>query len=366
MSAFKRTCIAFYILLGISSVCYFLMRLSRDFADFFGATVGAASRRVFTWISDFVPFSMAEALVLLIPVFVVIVAVWIVKRVRRYGGAGCRRVIAALLAVFSFFVTSFVFNGASGYFGTPMDERLGLEGELTREELVMASEYLASSVRENSKSVRLTYEDGATALPYSLGETARLIVDGYDSYLERTGLSTPQSFVSVPKILVTSPLVTYTHISGIYCDYTGEININVNYPDFVTVSTVAHEMAHQRGVSPENEANFIAYAVLSESVDPYLRYAGALDAWNTVSSYLRRADGEKYKELYKTLGDTATGELYAYSKFFDKYRESRAAEVASSVNDAYLKSQGTSGTVSYDESTYLIVKYILKYQTEMN
>ena len=365
MSVFKRVCIAFYALFGVSAVCYAVMRLSRGFADFFGTYVGAASRRIFSWLSDVIPFSIAEAVVLLVPVFAVLAVVWIVKRVKRYGAAGCRRVIAALLAVLSFFVSSFVFNGASGYFGTPMAQRLGLEGELTAEELYLASEYLAKEISEQSRRGAFSTDDtGATVTPYSLGDTAGIITRGYSDFRGRFGF--PQAFSSVPKILVSSPVVTYTHISGIYCDYTGEININVNYPDYVVVSTVAHEMAHQRGVSPENEANFMAYAVLSETDDPYLCYAGALDAWNTVSGYLRRADPDGYKELYKSLGDTAQNELYAYSKFFDKYRDSEAANVANSVNDAYLKSQGTSGTVSYDESTYLIVKYILKYQSEMN
>ena len=360
----KRICIAFYVLFGVSAVCYVLMRLSTGFSDFFGRTVGAASRRVFTWISDLVPFSIAEAVVFLIPVFIVLVVVWSVKRIRRHGALGCRRVIAFLLAVFCFFASSFVVNGAAGYFGTTIEEKLGLEGKLTAEELYRASEYLVENIKKESSGGNFVIkEDGATVMPYSLGATSRLISDCYDTFRENFGF--PQSFVSVPKILVSSPIVTYTHISGLYCDYTGEININVNYPDYVVVSTVAHEMAHQRGVAPENEANFMAYAVLSESSDPFLRYAGALDAWCTVSGYLYKADPDLYKELYGKLGDVAKSELSAYSAFFDKYRKNKAAEVANAVNDTYLKSQGTSGTVSYDESTYLIVKYILKYQYEM-
>ena len=203
-----------------------------------------------------------------------------------------------------------------------------------------------------------TYDTGATVNVFSVGDTAVLIARSYESFSEEYGF--PVTFTSFPKILMTSPLVTYTHISGIYCDYTGEININTNYPDYVVVSTVAHEMAHQRGISPEDEANFMSYAVLSESEVPYFRYAGALDAYTTVSNYLYKADKDLYKDVSGLLCDTAKRDLTAYSEFFDKYRENTAAKVTNAVNNTYLKSQGTSGTVSYNESTYLIVRYIQK------
>ena len=57
--------------------------------------------------------------------------------------------------------------------------------------------------------------------------------------------------------------MTYTHISGIYTFYTGESNININYPDFVVASSATHEMAHQRGVARENEANFVSFVVVT-------------------------------------------------------------------------------------------------------
>jgi len=354
----KKLCIALYIAAGASALLYGAMRLSSVFAEFFNNTVSAVSRRTFAFIADLFPFSIAEAAVLLSPLFLALVIVWCVRRVKRHGILGLRRVIASLLAVLCFFVTSFVLNGAAGYFGKPMAERLALDGEnITKADLISCMEHLAEEIN-GAVSSGTFYIDGtgATVNPYSLGETAHMIEDSYCAFRAVHGF--PQSFRSNPKILVTSPYLTYTHMSGIYCDYTGEININTNYPDFVVVSTVAHELSHQRGVAPEDEANFMAYAVLRESPFAYLRYAGALDAFTTVSSYLYKADYDSYRDVRGKLCDTAKDDLAAYSEFFDRYRDSAAAKVTESVNNAYLKSQGTSGTVSYDEATYLIVKYL--------
>ncbi len=353
----KIACIALYIAAGVSGLLYLAMRLSEGFSEFFNNTVGAASRWVFSSFSDLVPFSIVEAVVFLMPIIVVLVVVWLVKRIRRYGARGAKRVIATLFAVLCFFLMSFVFNGAAGYFCRSMADKLGFdEREITTDELIFCTENLVYEINEAAMSDEfIVDETGGTRNPYSIGDIARKVDILYDSFRDKYGF--PQSFPTNPKLLASSALVTYTHISGLYCDYTGEININTNYPDFVVVSTVAHEMAHQRGVSPENEANFIAYAVLRESPDAYLRYSGALDAYMNVSSYLYKADKDSYFSLRARLCDTAKNDLAAFSAFFDKYRASDAAKVSSKINNTYLISQGTSGTISYDEATILIVKY---------
>ena len=61
-----------------------------------------------------------------------------------------------------------------------------------------------------------------------------------------------------------------------------ESNINTNYPDFIVASSAAHEMAHQRGVARENEANFTSFVVLSSSDDTFLKYSAYLDGYDTV------------------------------------------------------------------------------------
>ncbi|MBQ7671113.1 MAG: DUF3810 domain-containing protein [Clostridia bacterium] len=343
---------------------YVLMRLWSPYAEFINTTVGAASRRVITFISDIFPFSLAEAVVFALPFLFVLAVVLLIRKMKKQNGAkSIRRITALFLGVICFLVGAFVFNGSPGYFGERIYEKLELNTEkLTEEELYAACVYLEYRMELALRDGNIVQDEtGATVMPYSVGETAYKLSELYNSFREAYGF--PQSFRSNPKILVSSPLVTYTHVSGLYCDYTGEININVNYPDYVITSTIAHEMAHQRGVAPEDEANFMAYATLTRSNDPYLVYAGCLDAFNTVAPYLRSADADLYKSVVSGLPDVAKEDLVAYAEFFNQYRDNKAAEITGNINDSYLKSQGTSGTVSYDEATYLIVRYILQYQS---
>jgi hypothetical protein len=151
--------------------------------------------------------------------------------------------------------------------------------------------------------------------------------------------------------------MTYTHISGVYTFITGETNLNINYPDYVVAYSGAHELAHQRGIAREDEANFVAYLACASSDDDYLRYSGYLSLYRYVASALSAADRELYIETASGLDSRVTAEMAAYSAFFDKYRENTVADVSDKMNDTYLTAQGTAGSRSYGMVVDLAVAY---------
>ena len=76
-----------------------------------------------------------------------------------------------------------------------------------------------------------------------------------------------------------------------------------------------------------------------------------------VMSALGGADIERYIEARYSLPRSVSGELTAYSKFYDKYRDSAASEVSETVNDTFLKLHGTEGVKSYGMVVDLAVAY---------
>ncbi len=67
---------------------------------------------------------------------------------------------------------------------------------------------------------------------------------GYDNILDiLPGVS---GSYSKPKYIISSNLMCYTGITGIYFPFTGEANVNIAIPDLYIPCTVEHEMAHQR------------------------------------------------------------------------------------------------------------------------
>jgi hypothetical protein len=172
--------------------------------------------------------------------------------------------------------------------------------------------------------------------------------DGIDKLYSRT------------KPVILSPYWTYTHISGLYTFFTGEANVNTNYPDFIVASSAAHEMAHQRGVVSEDEANFVAFLVCTSSDDAFLRYAGYIDVYQSVASALASASTELYYKLSDKVPAKISREFNAYAEFFDKYRDNIAADVAGSVNNSYIENHNQpAGVKSYGMVVDLVVSYML-------
>jgi hypothetical protein len=116
-------------------------------------------------------------------------------------------------------------------------------------------------------------------------------------------------------------------------------------------------MSHQRGIAREDEANFMAFLVTVASDDPYIRYSGYLNAYEYVANALWRADRELYYKAVARLNTEVKDEMAAYSAFYDQYRDSTVSQVSNTINDSYLQSQGTPGTVSYGMVVDLTVAY---------
>ena len=196
-------------------------------------------------------------------------------------------------------------------------------------------------------------------MPYSYEELNRKLMLAYDSYTEKQEF--PDHFHSRVKPIMLSKPMTYTHITGVYTFFTGEANVNVNFPDYCIPFTAAHELAHQRGVAREDEANMIAFLVCMESDDPYIRYSALLNVYEYVASALYSANKEFYRTVYGTLTPEVIREELAYSEFFEEYRENVAANVSEATNNAYLQSQGAQeGTRSYNMVVDLTVAYYKK------
>ena len=343
-----------FCICAMSAVLYVSFIYSPDFADFFNESISQSMRFIFAKLTYIFPFSVAEAFVFTSPVIVFLV----IRGIFRYMDNhkyGFTRALVSLLAVASILFSLFTLNFASGYRGAPLDEKMGIETpEISVEELETTAEYVVENLNSLADGVTFT-ESGSSVRGYSHNDTVELAYKSYEKLSDEYYFI--GNFKAPVKRLAVSSLMTYTHISGIYTFMTGEANLNTNYPEFVNVYTIAHEMAHQRGIARENEANFVAYLVCINSDDVYMQYSGYLNMFEYLVSALSGVSKDSARELYKDLDRRIYDELVSYSKFFEKYQNSTASEVVGTVNDSYLQSQGTPGTKSYGMVVDLAVAY---------
>ncbi len=328
------------------------------FAEFYSRTVSGFIRFVMSFITGFIPVSIAEITVILIfPGIIAFIAFVIASAVKR------KKYVKTSLCVFFtvVFVALSLFINCFGvcYMRLPLEQNLGLDRKpLSREELYLTTEFIKNELEKNLDAVEFA-DSGMSKNPHEWNELSRLIDNGFDKLADEYGFVS--KIVARPKKIFLSPIMTYTHISGVYFPFTGEANVNTNYPNYVVCYTVAHEKAHQRGVASEDEANFAAFLACLNSGNDYLIYCALLSMYD----YFLDAEYEHDKEMYYYfLNNTeprVLGEMRAYSEFFDKYRNSAASKVAGSVNDTYIKTMGDSeGVKSYGNVIELFAAYIQK------
>ena len=190
-------------------------------------------------------------------------------------------------------------------------------------------------------------------MPYSFSELNEKLLLAYEGAAEKHPFI--KTFSSKTKEVMSGEYMSYMRTLGVYTYFTGEANVNTTPPDYDTPFTVAHEMAHQRGIAREDEANFVAFLVCIESEDPYIRYSGYLNAFEYVSGALYDSDPDEYMKIPYPIG--AYYDRLAYREYYLKYSDAAVGEISNAVNDVYLKAQGTEGRVSYDMVTVLMVRY---------
>ncbi len=351
----------FYVILSLTVVCAFVelaCAKSSAVADWVNYNVSSVLRFVLAKLSGIVPFSIAETLIISIPVLLLVVIIYItvlaVKCAKDKMKALFFKLLSALLTMYVLFTLTL----GIGYDATGVEGIIDVEKkDVTATELYETAKILATKASECSKNVSYG-SNGASVMPYSLSELNDKLNDAYKSVAQTYGGI--RHFYSRVKPVALSKAMSYTHITGVYTFFTGEANLNIAFPDYSTAYTQAHEMSHQRGFAKEDECNFMAFIVCTASDDEYIQYCGYVNLLEYVISALYNADKRLYQELWWYINDDVTGEYLAYNSFYSDYQESTVSKVSTSINDGYLKIQGEEdGAKSYGRVVDLAVAYLL-------
>ena len=117
-----------YIIAAACLPLNIIFLLSESFSDFFNRYISSVVRGFFAYLTSWIPFSLAEFLIILIPVIVFALTCVIIKK---YGETTAE-ILSALLCVFSILASifsTFTLGFSSAYRGTTLDKKLGITAE---------------------------------------------------------------------------------------------------------------------------------------------------------------------------------------------------------------------------------------------
>ena len=161
-----------------------------------------------------------------------------------------------------------------------------------------------------------------------------------------------------PKAVYFSRIMSCMDFTGVYCPFTGESNVNVDSPACLLPSTIAHELAHQRGIASEQECNFLAILSSTTCGDSAYEYSGWLLGYIYLGNALYGKDQILWEPIYASLPETVRSDLDDNNAYWRQFADTAVKEVSNQVYDRFLKSYGEEdGMRSYGMVVDLLVAY---------
>lgn len=160
-------------------------------------------------------------------------------------------------------------------------------------------------------------------------------------------------FIGNVKGMYSSALFTELQITGLAFAPFGEANINTLNTKIGLPLTIAHELAHTRGVMREDDASQLAFYVCLNSEAPYLRYSAYAATFYQLEAmvsetYITAAERENLVPLDPTF-NLSRGYVNSYWAEHDLL-----GDIGDQINDLYIKSSGIEeGTDSYQGGTQI-------------
>ena len=280
----------------------------------------------------------------------------VIAVVKARGRRGRRAYGAVLLAadvcltVYALFCLMWGVN----YWTDSFQDRSGITAQpVAAEDLEAVTAYFAQQLADTADSVPRD-ENGVYAVPKEqiLAES-RLVYGGVTEQFpfldfRDTGV----------KAVRCSRFMSIMGFTGVYFACIGESNVNVDSPACLLPSTVAHELAHQRGIAWEQECNFLGVLASVTSGMPDYVYSGWLLGFIHLGNALYETDPEAYWAIRNALPETVSADLRDNNAYWDQFRDNMVEKVSDTVYDAALKSYGdANGMKSYSMVVELLVAY---------
>ena len=317
--------------------------------------VMAPFERILGRLWSVVPLSAAE---LLTALFLIWCVVWLVRAVvlviRQKAPLPFLRRLLALASAWLWLWAGLCWLWNAAYYVPTFAQREGLDtAPYSVEELAAVTEYFARQAAALAPRVPRDGEGHFAA------ELSDCFDRGPDIYRNIAGEFPSLEVVPVKaKTLLFSRLQSILGFTGVYFPFTGEANVNVDAPACLVPATIGHEMAHQRMVASELEANFVGIAACTSCDDVVFQYSGYLLGLIQLCNALYPVDDAAWYAIAEEYFNRELAADWRDNNDYWAALESPVEDKAQDIYDGFLKNNDQElGIQSYGACVDLLVSY---------
>ena len=296
-----------------------------------------------SFISRWIPFSLLDLLVVFAVVLLLGSIILVCIRHIRFGHWIKLFILSVLWIVVWFYMSWGIGYFRPGFFERfeaepPKEDREFFEAMVTRYIDSINQAYVANpffDVKEIDSEIEAMYAKhaGVLRLPYPCGWRNT-------------------------KKTIAEPWMTGMGVAGYFGPFFNEVHVNSYSLPITYPYTLAHEKAHQFGITSEAECNLFATIICTSSYHPLVRYSGYLQTVSYLLSNLRKISPDRYREIAGQLDPRIFDDYKAIREHWQKEMNPTMSAVQDKVYDTYLKTNNQrSGVLSYSEMTGLLVAW---------
>jgi hypothetical protein len=309
--------------------------------------------RVLHPVFNIFPFSVGDLLYISIVAYLIYLLIRLIMLLfkRQFKLAG-NLLLGLIVGIQIGVITFYIFWGLN-YFRPSAAERLGLlDTNYTTADLKRVTHIIIDSANACRDHITRadTLQNNAAIYKTAVTAVSKLSADSVSFRTWYPGIK--------PSLL--TPLINYLGTSGYYNPFTTEAQMNYEMPIFERPFVACHEMSHQMGYGPEDEANFAGFLAGVGSHDRLLRYSAYQEALDECMHALRRRDTVASNELKPYISASVKHDIRAQRAYWFSFH-GKAGILSSIFYDDYLKANNQPhGLGTYNQMVLLLMAWYSK------
>jgi hypothetical protein len=297
-----------------------------------------------SFVNKWVSFSLDDAFYGLLALFLVVLVILVIFRKIQFGRF-LLMVIQTLAVCYVLFYWFWGFN----YYRTGINERLSIAK--SKPDTVQFVKVFEKLIAKTNASY-CTYENVSFSTIDSLVEAS------YKKNASFLKVKYPQGNRR-PKPVTLSNFFAKASIAGYYGPFFSEVHLNdsllmIEYPQ-----VLAHEFAHQFGITSEAEANFYGWLVCAQSDSKHLQYSANISMVNYFLSQSKHL--HNFRELIRQIDKPVIDDIRKVQKHWENMRNEKIDNAAGKVNDVYLKTNKIEKGI---EDYFGVVQFVMDFETD--